>query len=238
MSASTAPSRAVAQQASPTTTLRMLLDQRRTEGRALSLDEAIAIIVPLCLDLKERHAGGERLFVHASCIGSGADGLARLIPSLALVPTNARDRASLAPELQQRLEPGGARASVFAVGAVLYEAVTGSAVGPGMRRPREVDPRLPAALESLLSKALVGDPSHRPDDLGALASAMHHLAPMKSIHPPEVDQSTLDKTDEFEVDIKLSLLPPQDMLLNIPIPPPPSSKIGRASCRERVLWYV
>ena len=202
-------------------TLRGLLDARRAEGRALSLDEAIATIVPLCLDLQKRHAEGGMLFVHPSCVAPGADGLARLSTRLATAPTNARDRACLAPELQASLEPGNARASVFSVGAMLYECVTGSAVGPAMRRPREINPSLPESLETLIAKALIGDPAHRPDDLGALASAMHHVAPMKSIHPPDVDQGRLDQSADFEVDVRLSMLPPDEMKLQIAIPASP-----------------
>src|SRR5665647_1521378 len=82
------------------TTLRTLIEARRAEGRRFSLDEAIAIIVPLCLDLKERHDRGERLYVHPGCIAPGGDGLARLAKELAVAPTNARDRMCLAPELQ------------------------------------------------------------------------------------------------------------------------------------------
>ena len=198
-------------------TLRSLLEQRRAEGYTLSLDEAIATIVPLCLDLKERHDRGERVYVHPSCVAPGEDGLARITDHLAVVPTNARDRACVAPELQRALEPGDSRASVFAIGAMLYEMTTGSTIGPGMRRPREIVPSLPEALEVLVAKALVGDPSHRPDDLGALASAMHHLSPMKSIHPPDVDESTLDTAHGEAVDIRLSMVPPQRSE-----PPPPS----------------
>ena len=199
------------------TTLRTLIEQRRAEGYTLSLDEAIAAIVPLCLDLKERHDRGERVYVHPSCVAPGEDGLARLVPHLAVVPTYPRDRACVAPELQRTLEPGDGRASVFAIGAMLYEMVTGSSIGPGMRRPREIDPNLPESLELLLSKALVGDPSHRPDDLGALASAMHHLAPMKSIHPPDVDEHNLDTAGGQAVDVRLSIIPPIRSE-----PPPPS----------------
>lgn len=198
-------------------TLRTLIEQRRAEGYTLSLDEAMAAVVPLCLDLKERHDRGERVYVHPSCVAPGEDGLARIIPHLAVLPTNPRDRACIAPELQRSLAPGDARASVFAVGAMLYEMVTGASIGPGMRRPREIDPNLPESLELLLSKALVGDPTHRPDDLGALASAMHHLAPMKSIHPPDVDESTLDTAGGQAVDVRLSIIPPIRSE-----PPPPS----------------
>jgi hypothetical protein len=195
--------------------LRTILDQKRAGGRPMTLEEAIAIVVPLCMDLKERHDRGEAIFVHPSCIAPDKEGLAKLQPRLAKAPVNPRDRACVAPELQATGKPGGAKASVFSVGAILYEALTSYSVGPAMLRPREVDPNLPQALEVLLSKALVGDPQHRPDDLGALASAMHHLAPMKSIHPPDVDTSTLDKTGDFQVDVRMSLLPPEEMVPDI-----------------------
>lgn len=195
--------------AAPAATFRAVMDARRAEGRKLSLDDAIAIIVPVCVDLKARHDRGEAVWVHPAAIRTQGDGLMRLDPALAQAPKDARDRAALAPELLKSTSPGGARASVFAVGAMLYEALTGAVVGPGMRRPRDVDPALPEALEHLLAKALVADPSHRPDDLGALASALHHLAPMKSIPPPDADVSNLDKAGDFEVDIQLSIMPPE-----------------------------
>ncbi len=198
-------------------TLRALFDSRRAERRTLSIDEIVAVIVPLCLDLKERHERGERYYVHPSAIAPSADGLARITPQLAIAPTNARDRHCIAPELLQRADAGNARASVFAIGAILYEALTGEHVGPGMRRPRDIDPSIPEAMEVLISKALVSDPTHRPDDLGALASAMYHVAPAKSIHPPEVDEVKLDESAELDVDVSLSLVPPVN-LTHVSIP--------------------
>jgi eukaryotic-like serine/threonine-protein kinase len=201
-------------------TLRALLDSRHAEGRPLSVDEIVAIVVPLCLDLKERHDRGERFYVHPSAIAPSADGLARIDPKLAILPTNARDRHCIAPELLQRNGVGDARASVFSIGAVLYEALTGDHVGPAMRRPRDVDPRIPENMEMLIAKALVGDPAHRPDDLGALASAMYHVAPAKSIHPPDVDSVKLDESAEFEVDVNLSLVPPPNAVIPRAAPAP------------------
>ncbi len=107
------------------------------------------------------------------------------------------------------LEPGDECASVYSVGAILYEMVTGRHVGPGMKRPREIDPSLPEALEVLIGKAMIGDRAHRPADLGALASAMYHVAPQKSIHPPEISEARLDASAELDVDVKFSMLPPQ-----------------------------
>jgi hypothetical protein len=186
----------------------------------MSLDDAIAVIVPVLIDLKERHSKGEAHYVHASAIARGPDGLFRLEPTLAVPPKDPKDKAALAPEVLKSNTPGNARASVFAVGAMLYEAVCGTPVGPGMRRPNDVDPSLPEAFEHLIAKALVADPAHRPDDLGALASAMHHLAPMKSIPPPDADVSKLDRDGEFEVDVKLSLMPPSPADGGGPAPPP------------------
>jgi hypothetical protein len=189
-------------------TLRSLLDARRDEGRTMSLEEAVAVIVPLCLELQERHARGERLYVHPSAIAPGPDGIARLKPRLAVVPVHAADRYCLAPELQRTLAPGDACASVYSLGAILYEMLTGQHVGPAMTRPRDVDPSLPEALEGLIGKAIIGDPTHRPSDLGALASAMYHIAPQKSIHPPDVSEARLDASAQQEVDVNFSMLPP------------------------------
>src|SRR5579862_4947593 len=134
-------------------TLRSLLDARRAQGKRMKLDEAIALVVPVCLDLQERHARGERLYVHASAIAASADGLARVQPHLSGPPTHPHDKHCVAPELQRNQAPGDACASVFALGALLYEMVTGQHVGPAMHRPTEFDPTLPEALEVLIGKA-------------------------------------------------------------------------------------
>ena len=191
----------------PTMTLRALLDARRNEGRRMSLEEAVAVIVPVALDLQERHTRGERLYVHPSAIAPGADGLARLNPKLAVVPTNQHDKHCLAPELQRTLEPGDAISSVYSLGAILYEMVTGQHIGPAMKRPRDIEPSLPEHIEILIGKAVIGDRTHRPGDIGALASAMYHVAPQKSIHPPDISEARLDASAELDVDVKFSMLP-------------------------------
>ena len=175
----------------------------------MSLEEAIAVIVPVCLDLRDRHARGEKLYVHPSAIAPSADGLARVQTKLAIAPTRADDRHCLAPELQRTLEPGDACASVFSLGAMLYEMVTGQHIGPGMKRPRDYDHALPESFEILIGKAIVGDRAHRPSDLSAFASAMYHVAPQKSIHPPEVAEARFDESAELDVDVRFSMLPPE-----------------------------
>jgi hypothetical protein len=173
----------------------------------MSIHEAVAIVVPLCLDLAARHESGARLYVHPSCIAPGADGLARLDPARMAPPTHPRDRVCVPPELLASGEPGDSTASVFSVGAILYEVLTGQPIGPGMRRPREIQPDIPEALEILIGKAIIGDRAHRPGDLAALASAMHHVAPEASAPPPEVAANRLDASAELEVDVRFSMLP-------------------------------
>jgi len=209
-SAPPTPGATNAQSIPPTMTLRALLDARRAEGRRMSLDEAVAVIVPVCLDLQSRHARGEKLYVHPSAIAPSADGLARVNPRLSIVPTNTFDKHCLAPELQRTLEPGDSRSSVFSLGAILYEMVTGHHIGPAMKRPRDIEPSLPEAVEILIGKSIIGDAHHRPADLGALASALYHVAPQKSIHPPDISAARLDASAELDVDVKFSMLPPAE----------------------------
>jgi eukaryotic-like serine/threonine-protein kinase len=200
--------------------LRAEMEARRAAGRLFSLREAIAVVVPLASRLAELHAQGKTLVVHASSIAYPPVGAVVMEDRAHAPPTLPRDRACLAPEARKGSE-GDARASVFAVGAILYELLTGGSVGPGMRRPTELVPDLPPSIEAILGKALVGDPKHRPGDLAALASALHHVVPSASMAPPAADESHLDADGDFEVDIRLSMIPPSEA--------PPGFSIPRAA---------
>ncbi len=190
--------------------LRAQMDARRAAGGAYSIQEAIAVIVPLCVRLAELHAQGKTLYVHPSSLGVAPGGFVSVLEDRAqTMPTLPRDRACLAPE-ERKGGAGDARASVFAVGAILYELLTGAVIGPGMRRPSELVEGLPSALETILGKALVAEPKHRPGDLAALAQALHHVSPHASIAPPPADESHLDGDADFEVDIRLSMIPPNE----------------------------
>ena len=190
------------------TTLRDELERRRATGDHFTMRHIVAMMVPFITDLAERHAAGERFFLHPSAIAYRAPKVALLSEHAQQESHHPRDHACLAPELRGAPVPGGARSSVFAVGAILYELATGESVGPGMRRPSEIVAGLPESFEGLLGKALVADPAARPNDLAALAQALHHCAPMASVPPPAADESHLDHDDDFEVDVSLSLMPP------------------------------
>jgi hypothetical protein len=209
----------------PADSLRAEMDARRAAGDRYSIRETLGVLVPLCTRLAELHAAGKTLHVSPSSLRRTETGLEIVESLAAAMPSLPRDRACLAPETR-RGEPGDARASVFTVGAMLYELLTSASVGPGMQRPTELVANLPPALETLLGKSLVADPKHRPGDLGALAQALHTVAPMASIAPPSADVSLLDHDDTFDVDVSLSMIPP---------PPPPNGagQIPRAPALPR-----
>lgn len=201
----------------PPSSLRAEIERRRSAGETFKLTEALSIVVPLCTEAAAHHDEGARFFLSPSAIRLTEAKQPRIARELAsLAPTLPRDRASIAPE-ERSGTPGDARSSVYTVGAILYEMLTGEVVGPGMRRPTELVPHLDARVESVLGKALVGDRAHRPDDLGALAQALHQLAPQASVPPPPADEAHLDQGEDFEVDVSLSMLPP---------PPAPPSNVA------------
>ena len=185
------------------TSLRALLDQRGQSGQRFKLSDVVAIVVPICAEIAALHAKGEPVFVHPGSIGSGPGGAPHLIASLARAkPTNKRDLAAMAPELATGSAPN-TRSSVFALGAIVYEMLTLQPVGPGMKPPTQIVQGIPPIVDQILAKALVTDPSQRPDDLPAFAQAIHHFAPGSIAPPPHVDEHAF----EVEIDLRSSMLP-------------------------------
>lgn len=201
-------------------TLRAAMQQRREAAQTYSVREVVAILVPLCSDLAARHARGERFFVTPSSIRFAIGSPTTLLQN-APPPDLPRDRACMPPEARTG-SGGDARSTVFSIGAIAYEMLTGDAVGPGMRRPTELVPTLPPVLDIILSKALVGDVAHRPADLAALAQAIHNLAPTASVPPAYAGETGFDDDEEFDVDVSMSMIPPPSTSqpLRIPIPAP------------------
>jgi len=179
------------------------MEARRAAGEAFDVREILGLAVPLCTHLANLHAQGKAFFVHPSSLRYSQGGIELDEERAQTPPAMPRDRACLAPEQRATNGAGDAKASVFALGALLYEMLTNASVGPGMRRPIEVVPDLPAQFELILGKALVADAKHRPGDLGALAQALHQILPGASMAPPPADPSQLD----IEVDIRLSMIP-------------------------------
>ncbi len=156
-------------------TLREALQRRAAVGQRLGLEAAVAQIVPLCLETADIHLAGYGYYLHPSSISETPDGRLVLARERAtFYPTDPRDAACLPPETQ----PGqlnDARGNVYAIAAIFYELLTGVSVGPGMRRPAELVPSLPATLDGVLSVALIAEVERRPDDLRALAQSIQQL---------------------------------------------------------------
>ncbi len=216
-------------------TLRSRIEDLRASGRPMDVAHAIGIIVPLAAELADQHRQGYNFFLYPAALFEGQDHHFHASPLSAHPPTEPRDVACLPPE-SQGVNPGQARQSVYGVAAMLYELITLESVGPGMRRPSEIIPGIPPALEMILTKALIGDPTHRPDDLNALAQAFYQVNTTETAPPPPADVSHLDHDDDFDVDVSMSLLPPppaaegapqviQGMAHNAPLPP----GVGRAA---------
>ncbi|HEY6722933.1 MAG TPA: hypothetical protein VI197_02845, partial [Polyangiaceae bacterium] len=189
--------------------LRARLSELQSRGQqSLNLKQAVGVVVPVAVEVAEVHRAGHQLFLHPSCLVEDEYGFYHVEPSLSQTPpTDPRDAACVAPELQLSTL-GGPRASVYAIGAIIYELLTGESVGRGMRRPSELVAGIPEQLEMVLAKALVAHAERRPDDLNALAQALYQLAPAGSVAPPPADTSHLDHHGDFEVDVSLSMLPP------------------------------
>ncbi|MRG90485.1 hypothetical protein [Polyangium spumosum] len=206
-------------------TLRAEMEARRASGRTFDLKESLSVLVPLCTEIGELHREGKALFVHPSAILYTGTAVSLLEDKAEALPELPADRACIAPECRKGT-PGDARASVFSIGAILYEMLTSGSVGPGMKRPTDVVPDLPASLEMILGKALVADAKHRPADLGALAQALHNVAPGASVAPPPTDAG-LD--DGVEIDVAMSLIPPAAAGGGVAIPAAPKApNIGGA----------
>jgi hypothetical protein len=200
------------------------MEARRASGEHFTLTEALSIVVPLCTQLAQLHNQGRTFFVHPSSLFYTEHGIELLPERASAAPEHPRDKACIAPE-QRKGAPGDAKSSVFAVGAVFYELLTGESIGPGMRRPTEVVPGLPASLEVILGKALIADITQRPADLSALAAALFQIAPIGGTEPPppSARAAKLSMVDDNEVDSRTSMLPPSANALSGVIPRAPAT---------------
>jgi hypothetical protein len=210
-----------------THTLRDALTRRAAVGQRLPLETAVGQLVPLCLELAEVHDQGYGFYLHPSSVVETSDGRLTLSREMAtLLPSDARDRACLPPETQ----PGqlnDARGNVYAIGAILYEMVTGESVGRNMRRPSDVVPGVPKELETVLAVSLIIDAERRPDDLRALAQSIREIARSSAavnvIAQPHRAPVISYHSQPIPIDISMSLLPPE------PVPPPqavPAEALG------------
>ena len=172
-----------------------LADLLRRRGR-LEPDEAVALTLQACAGLETAHAAGlvhrdvkpQNLLVTPGGTVKIADfGIARSLDGTKLTQagTVLGTAGYLAPE-QAAGETVTAAADVYALGAVLYELLTGrppyvadslaelaANQREGVIAPvRELAPDVPAATEDAVMHALARDPDYRPPSAAALAEEL------------------------------------------------------------------
>lgn len=84
----------------------------------------------------------------------------------------------MAPEQRHRLDVDE-RADQYSLAAVAYEMLTGDKPLGAFKRPSELNPQLPASVDSILMRALSRDPDDRFGDVRSLFAALR-----KSLAPP------------------------------------------------------
>jgi hypothetical protein len=107
--------------------------------------------------------------------------------------------AYMAPE-QLELKPMGPRTDIYALGLLLYEMITGTPAFAGEspiavalnqirvspKRPSEIVPTVPAAIEAVIMKCLRKDPARRFESVNELAQALEKRAGADAAAPGSV----------------------------------------------------
>jgi eukaryotic-like serine/threonine-protein kinase len=172
----------------------------RGEGARLGVAASVALVRAVAAALGAAHAGG---IVHRDLkpsnvmlVGGALDrvkvldfGIARSAHATrALTATGVvmGTPGYMAPEQLRSTRRVDARADVFALGALLYECLTGRPAFAGDHplailakllleeapRAGEIDPAVPPALDALLARMLAKDPDARPADAAAVAAEL------------------------------------------------------------------
>ena len=189
--------------------------------RKLTAAEVVPIVRQVCRGLAAAHACG---VIHRDMkpsnlfLESGADGrvVAKIldfgVAKLASAPDLTRTGAVvgtpayMAPEQARGSAKVDERADIYAVGAVLYRALTGrppylgsepaellsSLLHERPKRPRSIEPSIPVGLEAVIQRAMSRDPSARPADALELERELAAFdfesdAPSSAIWEPNAD---------------------------------------------------
>lgn len=215
--------------------------------RRLEAGRAIPVALQLCRALGAAHAGG---LVHGglrpeSVLLTTRAGQADFVKVVdfglrehpGALPAGFSGADYRAPEQAAGAAPD-ARADVYALGALLYEMVTGAPVHPGplARReapqsPRMFRPDLPESLERVILAALDPDPARR---LGSMPAFEQALAQAARSDPREANGAAADRRSArrqaaFRAITELDATPPP---ADARPPVPPVARAGAPTPRE------
>jgi hypothetical protein len=166
-------------------TLRAFIDGKRAEGRGVSLKGAANLVAHVANALEHARAIGPHgalnpaliLVNRAGRVKVDGLGLCAGLPGVARIghPGGLTDTLYLAPELLA----GGAPtvlSDVYALGAILYELLTGEGLPQPYRAVSEVVPGIPAAVDAVIWRALAFEPGARWATASLLKTAVQSAA--------------------------------------------------------------
>jgi serine/threonine-protein kinase len=180
----------VAYEAEDGHTVRQLVDAQRAQGKVVGPAAAHTLLGQIASALGDGLGGVPHGGLHPESlwITRGGQlkianlGLSRALPALARRggPAGSPGGLYLAPELA-RGEPLAPAADVYALGALLYELLTGAPPVPPLRPPSQVTPDLSPRVDGVVARALAAQPQARfanaAELVDALAQALNPGAP-------------------------------------------------------------
>lgn len=179
--------------------LRQILSDYKAAGTPMPIDQAIAITIAACHALEHIHANGvvhrdlkpENIMVDGDSIclidfGIASSAAARRL-TYAHFSQSLGTPDYISPE-QVRGKRGDARSDVFAMGAILYEMLTGNVpyTGPSPlavmndrllnapRAPRELRPEISPELQEIVFRALEPEPKNRYANAREMVNDLQH----------------------------------------------------------------
>lgn len=187
---------------------RSLRDILNEQGK-LPHERALRIAVSLCDVLYYIHREGvvHRDLKPENILVDGEDGIKLIDFGIALTPASPRRLSSsaqvmgtpdyISPE-QVKGKPGDARSDLYALGAILYEMLTGRVpfaensplltMNARLRNdpnpPRELDPGISLQLQEIIYRAMQRDPAKRYTSAYELSWDLHHLDQVKPAGEP------------------------------------------------------
>jgi DNA-binding beta-propeller fold protein YncE/predicted Ser/Thr protein kinase len=157
--------------------LRKLLDR---EG-PLPPERALALLAQVAAALDAAHAAGivhrdvkpHNVLVEGERAFLSDFGLAKALGESTGEASVVGTAHYMSPE-QWRGEPVGPATDVYSLGCVLFESLTG--VVPYVRRESETEPELPEGMDTVIERAVAGDPRRRYRSAGELIAAAEERA--------------------------------------------------------------
>jgi serine/threonine protein kinase len=198
--------------------LRRLMEGRRVQGQCFTLDEFFPIIKQVAQFFAESDVGvhgsisPENLWIQPQHIKLLDVGLAAALPPTGVayrLRSDERVRGYVAPELIRGRAPDE-RSDIYALGVLLGEMLTQVHYDGRSEMFQQADPDLPAEIDSVLRRALLGDPRGRHAHAGELLETIAELAglPVPAFAEPsslrEPDGEPLDLDEPSQPAAKLS----------------------------------